>query len=180
MNPEQQHIERREYYPEQPSVMKELGSLLLKIAAIAVITLLLFTFVYGLLYTRDPSMAPSVRDGDLVLYYRWERSFHAGDLVVVDIDGEKQVRRIVATSGDEIDISEAGLVINGALQQERNIYAKTQRYQSGVELPLTLGSDEIFVLGDAREGVTDSRVYGAVSKDDTRGTVIALLRRRSL
>jgi type IV secretory pathway protease TraF len=38
----------------------------------------------------------------------------------------------------------------------------------------------VFVLGDAREGAADSRIYGPVNTEDTLGTVITVIRRRSL
>ncbi|MCL2750775.1 MAG: S26 family signal peptidase [Coriobacteriia bacterium] len=41
-------------------------------------------------------------------------------------------------------------------------------------------TNEIFVLGDARGGATDSRIYGLVQIDNTHGTVMTLLRRRGL
>ena len=180
-----QHVDtHRETYsqdhPAPPSVWKDLGALLIKIAAIAAITLLLFTFVYGLHYVTEPSMTPAIEDGDLLLYYRWDKDYHSNDLVVFKKDGAKQVRRVVASSGDEVDITDAGLVINGSVQQERSIYAKTQRYETDIKFPLVVGQDEVFVLGDAREGVSDSRVYGPIPQSKTQGTVIALLRRRSL
>jgi len=147
---------------------------------IAGIAALIFRFVYGFHYNADPSMSPAVKDGDLVLYYRLDRKFRAGDLLLLGFQGQVQVRRVVAAAGDTVDITEEGLKINGALQQEQGIYQATQRYAEGVEFPLTLKENEVFVLGDAREGAADSRVYGPVNVEDAWGKVITLLRRRSL
>jgi len=167
-------------YPPEASVWKDLGSLGIKVGVIAGIALLLFTFVYGLHYNVDPSMNPSVKDGDLVVYYRWDKDYKAGDLLLLKFQGQTQVRRVVAIEGDRVDITESGLMVNGAIQQERDIFRATERYEEGIDFPVTLGRKEVFVLGDAREGVTDSRIYGAVHTDDTEGTVIALLRRRNI
>ena len=167
-------------HPSQPSVFRELGSLVLKIAVIVGVAALIFSFVYGFHYNVEPSMNPSVKDGDMVLYYRWDKDYRAGDLLLLTFSGESQVRRVIATAGDTVDITEDGLLINGALQQESGICQKTQRYAEGIDFPLTLGEGEVFVLADAREGATDSRIYGAVSVEDTQGTVITVLRRRSI
>jgi len=164
----------------EPSVWRELRSLGIKIAVIAASALLLFTCVYGLHRSAEPGMNPSVKDGDLVIFYRFDKKYRAGDLALLAFQGKKQVRRVIATAGDTVDITEDGLMINGALQQEPGIYQKTQRYAEGVSFPLTLGEGQVFVLGDAREGATDSRIYGAVNAGDTRGTVITIFRRRSL
>jgi signal peptidase I len=163
-----------------PSLRSDLLALLLKIAAIAGVAALLLTFVYGLHRSTDPGMAPSVKDGDLVLIYRLDRDYAAGDLLALDYRGGRQVRRVVAVAGDTVDITGEGLVVNGALQQEPGIYEPTQRYDTGVALPLTLAGGEVFVLGDSRENATDSRVYGPVNKEDTLGAVSAIIRRRNL
>ena len=160
--------------------MRELGALCIKITAIIGIAALLFTFVYGFYYNADPGMNPSVKDGDLAMYYRWNRNYRAGDIAVVEFQGKKQVRRVIAAAGDTVDINADGLVINGALQQEPGIYQKTQRYAGGISFPVTLEEGQIFVLGDARADSEDSRVYGPVNVGDTYGKVIAILRRRNL
>jgi len=165
---------------ERSSLLRDLRSLGLKIGAIALVAALAFTLVYGLHYNTEPGMNPSVKDGDLVVYYRWDKTYHADDLVLMTYEGEKQVRRVAATAGDTVDVTGEGLVINGAIQQEPGIYQKTERYAEGVEFPLTIGEGEVFLLGDARENSTDSRIYGPVKIDDTGGTVITLLRRRNL
>ena len=164
----------------RPSAMRELLGLAMKIASIAGIALIVFNFVFGLHYNADPSMSPSIRDGDLVLYYRFDKAYRAGDLLLLKYGGSAQIRRVVATAGDTVDITADGLVVNGALQSEPEIYQSTERYAEGIEFPVTVGEGEVFVLADARENATDSRVYAAVSVGDTQGAVIAVLRRRSL
>ena len=86
----------------------------------------------------------------------------------------------MAVEGDTVDISEDGLIINGSLQQEDNIYEDTQRYEEGIDFPITLQEDEIFLLGDSRENATDSRIFGPVKTNETLGKVIMILRRRGI
>lgn len=140
----------------------------------------MFLFVFGLTGVGDRAMFPSIKDGDLVLFYRWDKAYAATDVVVIERNGEKQVCRVAAVAGDTVDIGEEGLLINGALQQENGIYEKTYRYMEGIEFPITLEENEIFVLGDARENSTDSRIYGPVKISDTCGTVMAVLRHRGI
>jgi signal peptidase I len=154
--------------------------LLLKVLVICGVAALVFTFLYGFHRNADPDMAPSVREGDLAVFYRLDRDYKAGDLLLLTFEGEMQVRRVVATAGDTVDVTEEGLVVNGAIQQEPDIYEATGRYAEGAALPVTLAEGEVYVLGDARANATDSRVYGPVRIKDTLGTVIAILRRRSL
>jgi len=162
------------------SLLREFGSLAIKIFLIIGAILLIFTLVYGLHYNVEPGMHPAIKDGDMVMYYRWDKNYKAGDLILVTFQGQKQVRRVIAVAGDTVDITEEGLVINGALQQEPEISQKTERYEEGIHFPITLGENEVFVLGDARENATDSRIYGPVNIGDTQGKVISVLRRRNL
>jgi len=162
-------------------VLKDILFLFLKIACIALTFLLLFTFLFGIIRYDGPSMEPSIKSGDLVIFYRYTKSgYLPQETLVLDYQGQRQVRRVVATAGDTVDITEDGLVINGALQQELGIYQKTERYQDGVDFPLTVPEGQVFVLGDGRTGTTDSRIYGCVRIEDTLGKVMAVIRRRNI
>jgi signal peptidase I len=164
-----------------PPVLKDLLFLIVKIACIALVFVLLFTFLFGLIRYDDPSMEPAIKNGDLVIFYRYNNtSYLPQEAVVLDYDGQRQVRRVVATAGDIVDITEDGLVINGAVQQEPGIHQKTERYQDGVDFPLTVPEGQVFVLSDHRSGGTDSRVYGCVAIEDTLGKVMTILRRRNI
>ena len=164
-----------------PSVWKDLLFLLMKIAAITVTFVLLFTFLFGIMRYHEPSMAPAVKDGDLVLFYRYNaRGYLPQDVVVLNISERQQIRRVIATAGDMVDITEDGLLINGALQLEREIYQRTERYEEGIDFPLTVAEGQVFVLSDSRIGATDSRLYGCVEISDTLGKVMTVIRRRSI
>lgn len=123
-------------------------------------------------------MSPAFKDGDLAVYYRLQKEFQPSDTVVLEKDGEVQVRRILAVAGDEVNLTEDGLEINGYLQQESEIYTETLPYTEGITFPVTVGEDEYFVLGDHRTNAKDSRIYGTVKKEEIKGSVITLLRRR--
>lgn len=174
---EQAHPQTR---PREPSLWRELGGLAVKVIVITLCAALVFTFVYGFHQVTDPDMRPMVKTGDLVLFYRLDQDYAIGDLLLLDFQGERQVRRVVARAGDVVDMIDGTLSINGALQQESDIYQQTWPYEGGVTFPLTVGTGQVFVLGDARDNATDGRVYGPVDTKDTLGTVITILRRRSL
>ncbi len=113
----------------QTSILTELIWISAKIGLIALIAVLLFTFVFGLMAAPDLSMSPAVKAGDLVLYYRLESSLKVSDVVIVNVEGEKQIRRVAAIAGDEVDITENGLKVNGYIQQESEISGQTIRFE---------------------------------------------------
>jgi signal peptidase I len=167
--------------PRKKSVFYDLLFLILKIGTICMALVLLCTFLFGVVRNGDPSMDPAIKDGDLVIFYRYvESGYLPQDVIALDIDGKRQVRRVVAIAGDVVDITEDGLIINGALQQEPEIYQNTERYEEGVDFPLTVPEGQIFILGDKRVGATDSRIYGCIETNNTLGKVMTVLRRRSI
>ena len=178
----QEHTGRTERAKERGGVKKgilyELLMLGIKIAAIIGVLVIIFTLIFGIFRTSDLSMHPAIRDGDLVMYYRFDKKYVASDTVVLQYEGEQQVRRVVAVAGDTVDFKDGRLVINGSAQEEREIHEETYRYETDVEFPLTVGEGEIFVLGDGREHSTDSRVYGTVPVNKTLGKVTMIIRTR--
>ncbi len=138
--------------------------------------------MFGIVRYPDATMYPAIKNGDIVIFYRLDRDYIAQDVLVLQFQGETQVRRVVATAGDVVDIAPEGLLINGALQQEPGINSPTQRYEEGIDFPLTLQEGQVFVLSDSRADASaaDSRIYGAVDIEDTLGKVVAILRRRNI
>jgi signal peptidase I len=166
---------------QKSSAWKDLLFLLVKIIVIILAYISLFTFLFGIVWYHDPSMEPAVKDGDLVIFYRYDKNgYLPQDVIVLQIDGEKQVRRVVAKAGDTVDITEEGLMINGALQQEPEIYQRTERFDGGVNFPLTVPEGQVFVLGDSRKESADSRIYGCVKIKDTLGKVMTVIRRKCI
>lgn len=160
------------------SVKEDLLFLILKILIFAVLLAVTFLFIFGICRISDNMMSPAFQDGDLAVYYRLQKEFLPSDTVVLEKEGKIQVRRIIAVEGDEVNMTEDGLEINGHLQQEQEICTETLPYTEGIAFPVIVGQGEYFVLGDNRAGVEDSRIYGTVKKEEIKGTVITLLRRR--
>lgn len=163
---------------QKKSIKEDVLFLLLKIAIFLILLLMMFLFVFGIYRCSDNMMAPAFKDGDLAVYYRLQNEYQISDVVVLEKNGEIQIRRIVAISGDNVEITTEGLKINGYLQQEAGVYMETLPYTEGISFPLTVGEDEYFVLGDNRINAKDSRIYGTVSKEEIKGMVITLLRHR--
>lgn len=150
----------------------------LKIIVFILLLVVIFLFIFGIARCCDNSMSPSFKNGDLAIYYRLQKEYQVSDVVVLKKDGEEQLRRVIAKAGDQVDITEEGLKVNGYLQQEDAIYTETLPYIEGITFPIILGQGEYFVLGDNRTTAKDSRIYGVVKQEEIKGTIITLLRRR--
>lgn len=152
---------------------------ILKVVIVISVFASLLIFVFGIFRFNDASMKPSFRSGDLIVFFKLDKSYTQDDVVVMEYDGKRQIRRVVAVEGDVIDFTAEGMTINGALILEHDIYEETLPYSGGITYPVTIGKNQVFVLGDGRRQATDSRVYGPVDENATEGRVMTVLRRRN-
>ncbi len=154
--------------------------LLNALIAVAVVWLL-FGFVFGIRTAPNGDMSPNIKTGDLLLYYRLDKSCRAQDVIVLHKNGTDYVGRVVAVGGDTVEITDDDkLVINGNTVSETNIYTPTPRYEGFAEYPLKTEADAYFVLADNRAGSEDSRYYGTVKQAEVLGKVITVVRRNHL
>ena len=167
--------------------VKQYQNFVLRVILLILVIWILFFKIVGLTHMPSEDMYPRVDAGDLVLFYRLDTDVKAQDIIVMekqtpDSGGEEElfISRVIAAAGDTVEIDGSRLLVNGNAMIESNIFYPTQAYDEYIKYPLTLGSDECFVLGDCREGASDSRYFGPVKKSEIRGTVISILRRNNL
>ena len=148
--------------------------LLSRIGLVAVLVLgTLRVTLFTVYRVSGTSMQEALQDGDriFVLDPDWVRPLlGVGDTVVLEVDGEVLVKRIVAGPGDHIGMRRGLVVRNGEVVREE--------IPSGMNAPdsfpdTALGDDEFFVLGDHRRVSVDSRDFGPVLRDHLRGLVLA-------
>ena len=144
----------------------------------------LFFFVIGISKMPSDDMSPKIPLESSLIYFRLDKSPVKDDVMIYDktINGEKEVHigRVVATSGDTVDITDNGrLLINGNAIQEPEIFYDTKPF-SFLSYPVKLKANEYFVLADKRDTGTDSRYFGPITKEDTVGTVLISINRKNL
>lgn len=150
-----------------------------KLLLVILVLLYIFTNIYGLGIVDGQDMYPSIKDGDLALFFRINNSYQIGDVIIFK-KGAQYISRIVAKSGDVVDITDTGeLVVNGNIQQEE-IYFATFKDLENDFFPYTVGSNAVFVLGDYRTVAKDSRLFGEVKFKEIEGKIISVLHRRGI
>jgi signal peptidase I len=118
-------------------------------------------------YIASASMEPTLPVGRALwldkLTYRF-RSPRRREIVILKTaipPYEDMGKRIIAISGDEVELRDKALYINGELQTEDYV----QHTRAGEKLqgdnlgPLTVPEDHVFVLGDNRDRSNDSAVW---------------------
>jgi len=163
------------------TLTRNIVNLLLKIIIFVGAIYAIFTYVFGFTVSSGLSMYPRISDSDLVLYYRLDDKIKTGDIIVFDLNKKQYILRVVGTAGQTIDIDNDGnLIADGHVVDEKIVYKTYKDKNSNIKFPYTIQNDEYFVLGDFRMSSVDSRNFGAVKKDQIKGTVINLLRSRDL
>lgn len=138
-----------------------------------VLLLLTFTVVLGVAVTADGGMAPAWNQGSPVLFLRLERSCKRGDVVCVRLpEGGTALRRVVAVSGDTVELKDGAVYINGLAERGNYSFTRTEPADKGARYPLLLRQGEFFVLSDRREIQTDSRTFGLLTRRDILGKVL--------
>lgn len=87
-----------------------------------------------------------------------------------DEEKERLVKRVIGLPGDEVDIRDGIVYINGEPLDEP--YANGITYPGNVDLPIIIAEDELFVIGDNREVSWDSRDFGPIEMRQVEGKAI--------
>ena len=175
--PGQEENERKR---QRSALLGSAAALLLKLVVFAVLLIIFFGYVFGVTMNTSVGMQPSFRRGDMLLYFRMANRFAADDVVLIRYEGDLLPERVIALPGDIVDVTEDGLLVNGACVKEPKAVGETLRVGGAVEYPLTVPEGKLFVLGDNREYAADSRAFGCVDAETICGQVVGLFRRHGL
>ncbi len=150
----------------------------IKIAVTVLVVYILLTFVAAIYVNHSHSSYPMIKDGDFCLVYRLAK-LTEGSEVVYEKNGEIKFGRITAKAGDIVDIKGDVITVNGLNIIEDVVYPTTSE-GSSISFPYVVPENSYFILNDFRAEVTDSRVYGAILKEDIKGCVVFIMRRRGI
>ena len=166
---------------KQRKIRQEWRWFLIRLLILIGILYVLLGCLFGITTIKNEDMVPRMSAGDLVFYYRLDKHPVAGDVIIYQKNGESYTGRVVAKGGDSVEITEEATVkVNESIVLEQNIFYQTPQYESAVNYPVQLEENEYFVLGDHREGATDSRYFGAIDTHEIKGKVITVIRRNNL
>lgn len=153
--------------------------------AVLIFFVVVFTFFVRLIGVDGTSMYPTLQDRSIMLVSNLGYTPEKGDIVVLRKEGfysdQPIVKRVIATGGDTIDIDPVtgDVIVNGEVLDEPYILEKinTLERMGDLTYPQTVPEGCIYVLGDNRNGSTDSRwsSLGMVDERYVLGHVLSVV-----
>lgn len=128
-------------------------------------------------YIPSGSMVPTLQVGDYLLTNRLGFEPKRGDIVVFSppdtYHGNKSdlIKRIVAVGGDEVEVREGALWLNGVRQDEG--YIKEPMQDNFEKKKVAPG--QFFMMGDNRNDSFDSRYWGPVPRENLKGRAVRII-----
>lgn len=152
---------------------------------VLVFFVIVFSFFVRLIGVDGHSMDPTLDDRNIMLVSNLNYTPEKRDIVVLNKQGfwnnQPIVKRVIATGGDTVDIdTQTGdVIVNGEVLDEPYILEKisTPDRLGDMTYPLTVPEGCLFVMGDNRNGSSDSRDsrLGIVDERYVLGHVLSVL-----
>jgi len=136
---------------------------------------LILTFIGQVARVDGLSMEPTLADHDRLVVNKWIYRVsdpRQGDIVMLyyPVDPEKLfVKRVIAREGDEVRIGSGKVYVNGLALDDEFVPAEYRSFDDFG--PQVVPQGYYFVMGDHRNGSSDSRHWGPVPKKYIVGKV---------
>lgn len=123
------------------------------------------------------SMIPTLNIGDYLVTSQLGFQPKRGDIVVFSppetYHGNKSdlIKRIVAVGGDEVEVREGALWLNGVRQKEDYVPEPIHDDFARTKVP----AGQFFMLGDNRNDSFDSRYWGSVPRENLKGRALRII-----
>ena len=121
---------------------------------------------------NQTSMIPNLHPGDRLVVVKaayWFSDPARGDVVIISADFQPEVgalvKRIIGLPGETIECKGGVVYIDGKPIEEPYVQGTTYDFAA------TVPEGFYFVMGDNRQGSSDSRVFGPVPRQDIIGRV---------
>ncbi len=159
-----------EVYAQKPdfNLVSEIRFWLRDVLFAVAIAVFIVIFVVQPVKVEGTSMQPQLVDQERIFVNRFLYRFQnvrRGDVVVFFYPKDRSksfIKRVLGVPGDEVEIRDGSVYINGAKIREPYLRPEFRDFRSFHKVVVPPG--EYFVLGDHRNSSNDSRSWGFVSR----------------
>ena len=154
--------------------MKKILKELYPYIIIIVVVVIFRTFIATPVRVDGDSMNDTLHNNDILILNKLEKNYDRFDIVVINYNNTKLVKRIIGLPGENISYKDNQLYINNKkfndIETSRTIDFSLEELFELDKIP----KDHYFVMGDNRNNSLDSRDYrvGLIKKENIVGVTI--------
>ena len=166
----QQAYDKVSYNDRLRSSIISTTNILIVVAALAILVAMLFLPV---LRIYGQSMSSTLQSGELVVSVK-NSGFKTGDVIAFYYNNNILVKRVIATSGQWVDIDLQGNVYVDQKQINEPYLEEKSFGEPNIDFPYQVPDERIFVLGDNRAVSVDSRnsSIGCITSEQVVGRIV--------
>lgn len=138
---------------------------------------LIRAFLFEIIMVDGPSMQPTLHTDERLAVEKVTRYGglpQRGEIIIVhypDGTNRNYVKRVIALPGETVEVRDSIVYIDGQPLEEE--YVSEEPYQDMAAV--TVPENSVFVMGDNRANSMDSRMVGAIPKEQIVGHAMAVI-----
>ena len=148
-------------------------STFLSLVVVAAAAVLVAVLLLPILKIYGRSMSATLDSGDIVVSIKGSE-MQTGDIVAFYYNNNILVKRVIANSGDWVDLDEDGTVYVNNVKVDEPYLDEKAYGETNIELPYQVPEGKTFVMGDNRAVSIDSRntSIGCISEEQIVGKIV--------